>query len=258
VVSERDIHKLTYKLCASLLMLSSFCLSLTARAEESTYPSTQQPSTQQPSSDLFQEGEALLTPTERWAEQGLRLELSYLQGEHTGLKGSPNAKLNGVEIGLGARLEPRWRLMGRLQYALASEGVEGLHLHALIEPSYLLTSWLSVGVMLGVAGILELKPARPDAGATLNDTIVATYDHPDGAPPLAQCVGFGPAQGLRLNARWVLGPLSALTLAAFASSQRVSCVQESDRVEPDTAEPIERRQRWSHLSWGVLGGVSWR
>ena len=211
-----------------------------------------------PKEELFVEGEALLSADELWASKGFRLGLHALYGAHQGLKGAPNASLSGVEFGLGARLDARWLLMSRLQYALASGGVEGVHMSATLEPSLALTSWLSAGVSLGVAGLLELSPARPDALAERSSSIVATYDHPQADPLLAQCVGFGPSQGARLNTRFVMGELSAFTLGVYVSTQRVWCVQESERVEPDSAEPIERRQRWSHQSWGLTGGFTWR
>jgi len=211
-----------------------------------------------PSLDAFKEGEALLSDDERWASPGFRLSLHGLYGELSAEDEARAALLRGIEVSAGGRLEPRWGLMGRLQYALASEGVEGVYFRASLAPQLHLSSWLSLELSLGLAGLIELAPGRADQQAQLQEQLVAPYDHPESDPALAQCVGFGPSEALRLNLRYVLGPLSALSASLFVAHHEVTCVQSLDRVEPDSALPIERRQRWEQLSWGLSAGVSWR
>lgn len=211
-----------------------------------------------PPLDAFIEGEELKDPPTLWLEPGFRLSLHGLYGAQVSLDQRLDSDLVGIEVSAGARLDPRWSLMGRLQYALTSGGSAGLHFNASVEPTLQLTSWLSAGVSLGLAGLIEFEELRADEQAELNGQLVAPYDHAASDPTLPRCEGFGPSEGLRLNLRYLLGPLSALSAGMFVSHQRVTCIKSTDRVEPDSATPIERRQRWVHLSWGITGGVTWR
>lgn len=217
-----------------------------------------------PAPDKFIEGEELRSVDQLWSEPGFRLSLHGLYGalysaDLYSADQELDASLKGVEVSAGARLSPQWSLSGRLQYALA-EGtrLSGLHFNASLEPSLQVTSWLSVSASLGLAGIIEFDDIRADQQAELNGQLVAPYDHPQGDPPLARCEGFGRSEALRLNLRYLLGAHSALSAGVYVSHQLVTCLQSTDRVEPDSATPIERRQRWEHLSWGVTGGFSWR
>lgn len=211
-----------------------------------------------PTADLFLESEEIKTASELWEESGFRLSLHGFYGRLISLDDRLDAILKGIEISAGARLEPQWSAIGRLQYALTSGGISGLHFNASIEPTLHVSSWLSIGVSLGLAGIIEFEDIRPDTQAELNGQLIAAYDHPLTDPTLARCEGFGASEALRVNFSLIIGPLSALTAGLYLSHQNVTCIQSTNRIEPDYATPIERRQRWTHLSWGITTGVTWR
>jgi hypothetical protein len=40
--------------------------------------------------------------------------------------------------------------------------------------------------------------------------------------------------------------------------QWTDCVDDSGRLEPDTATPIVRRQWWPHLGGSLIWGILWR
>ena len=252
-------RSLTRSLCA-LIALSA----PRAYAEEPSPPaappatSPATPPATPPSADIFRETLSLQSNSARWAEPGFRLALEYTTGALTPLNQEPRAELDGVALTVGARLDPAWSALARASYALASGGVEGLNLQATLEPTLHLPWGFSVGAGLGLGAVIEFESVRPDARPGLQTSLVASYDHPRSDPALPACEGFGPLTGARVSWALPLGPASALTLSATASALRVRCVYSTERVEPDTASPIERRQDWAYLSWLISGGVMWR
>ena len=204
---------------------------------------------------------SLATENDRqaWDQPGFRVQLGFGVGWMAGLGGAPSGRLLGPVIRCGFRLDPSWSLMGSFEYLAASadRGLSGLRYAGMLEPTLHVGHGVSVSLGLGIAGIVEGPTGRPDVeplASTLNDS----YTFPDARHPLPRCQGAGVAGRVRVDWLLLLGPRAATGLAVELDGQSTGCIQDTGRVEPDTAEPIERRQTWPHLALTAAWMISWR
>ena len=125
----------------------------------------------------FVESEQILSNTELWQGDGLRVDLAYVQAEVTGLNGSPNGLIQGIQIGIGTRLDPQWSLSGSLRYGVGRETLSGLNFSGLLSSIF---HWygLGLGLGIGVVGIDERPNARQEAYPTLSSEICLLYTSP--------------------------------------------------------------------------------
>jgi hypothetical protein len=204
---------------------------------------------------------SLATEADRdaWTRSGFRLGLGLVYGQMTGLDGAPSGRLLGAAIRLGLRLDRDWSLLASFQYAAASAagGLSGLRFAGTIDPTWHVSSHLSLALGLGFGGIVEGNPGRPDV-PPLPGTLGASYTFPTAGPPLPNCSGVGVAALARAEWSIVLGPRAMTGFSVEGLGQWTGCVQDTGLVEPDTGHAIVRRQWWPHL--GVVGswGIMWR
>jgi hypothetical protein len=221
------------------------------------------PSTAIASADDVEGPPRLSLPTEAdrdaWKRSGFRLGLGIVYGRLFGLKGAPSGRLIGANIRLGLRLDADWSILASFQYALASAtgGLSGLRFAGTIDPTWHVTSHLSLGLGLGFGGIVEGSPGRPDI-SPLPNTLGASYTEPSPGPPLPSCSGVGVAGLARAEWAIILGSRAATTLGIEGIGQWTGCIDDTGLVEPDTGQSVVRRQWWPHL--GVTGtwGIMWR
>ena len=194
-----------------------------------------------------------------WQNSGFRLGLGIVYGRLVGLRGAPSGRLIGPTVRIGLRLDPSWSILTSFQYAAASQhgGLSGLRFAGTIDPTWHVTPSLSVAVGLGFGGIVEGGTGRPDVDP-LPGTLSASYTLPTGSPPLPSCSGVGAAGLARVGWSVVLGPRSAMNLDIEAIGQWTGCVQDTGRVEPDSAKAIVRRQWWPHAGATAAWGITWR
>jgi hypothetical protein len=204
----------------------------------------------------------LSLPTEAdwaaWQRSGFRLSLGLTYGRMQGLEGAPTGRLLGPTLRLGLRLDRSWSIMASLQYANAASpaSLHGLRFSGTIDPTWHATRHFSLAVGLGFAGIvggrygMDVMP--------FGDSLGTSYTFPSSSPAMPGCSGVGEAALVRTQWTWVLGPRSATDLGLEAFGQWTECVDDTGRVEPDTGQPIVRRQWWPHV--GVTGtwSVTWR
>ncbi len=157
----------------------------------------------------------------------------------------------------GARLDQDWSLLMTAHYEALTGDLSGLRYAVTIDPTWHVGDRWSVAIGAGFGGINE-SFERSDKEAPLNDSLVATYTHPNNNNLLPTCTGFGGAALSRVSWDFVLGANSSLGLTIQGDVTYTACQLETNRVDPDTAQPIYRRQYWTHL--GVQAGtmVSWR
>jgi hypothetical protein len=211
------------------------------------------------------DGEPRLSlPTEAdrdaWARGGFRLSLGFLYGRMEGLQGAPSGRLLGPLVRVGVRLDVDWSIFASFQWAGASSsgGLSGLRFAGTIDPTWHATRHLALALGMGFGGIVEGYTGRPDVGLSAN-ALDASYTFPTASPPLPSCEGVGVAGLARAEWTWVLGPRSATGLALEALGQWTRCEDGSGRhVDPETGQPVVRRQYWPHA--GVTGSwsVTWR
>lgn len=222
--------------------------------------------TQSPPSGSKDEGDGaprLSLPTEAdrdaWTRPGFRFGLGVAYGKLDGLDGAPGGRLVGAVVRAGLRLDREWSLLLSFNYALASATHElsGLRFSGTLDPTWHVTRNLSVSVGFGFGGIVEGTPDRADV-APLPSTIESSYTFPDASMPLPSCSGVGGAGLVRVEWAQVIGPRAALTFAIEGIAQATECIDDTGRIEPDTARPIERRQLWSHFGGQLALGVTWR
>ena len=206
---------------------------------------------------FFTESDLILSDGARWRSAGFRLGLGYYQSVMRGLGSTPSGEVNGVEIGLSARLDPDWSIDGEVRYGLGGGGLGGLVFSGMLSGAW---HWfnLSAALGVGVAGHIEQSESRPDPYPVLMNEVVASYTLPERQPPLAQCVGFGPMTGLKISYHLPISQITAVHIGIRADLARVTCEQDTERVEPDTAQGIVIRQYWTRWSWSWVGGVAWR
>lgn len=206
----------------------------------------------------------LSLPTESdraaWRRDGFRLQLGAVFGDLEGLGGAPGGLLYGVVLRIGVRLDEGWSLLGSFHYSVASRegGLSGLRFTGTLDPTWHVTRNLSLAVGLGFGGLAEGDTGRPDADPLMS-TLETSYTFPDAHHPVPSCSGIGVAALARADYLLVLGPRASTGLAVEVSGQWTGCIEEDEeRVEPDTAQPIARRQYWPHVGGTVAWVVAWR
>ncbi len=196
-----------------------------------------------------------------WSKPGFRFGLSAVYGRIYGLDGAPNGQLMGPAIRGGLRLDEAWSLMASLQYLYATGAgagaIKGLRFAGTLEPTWHATRHLSLAAGLGFGGIVETSTSRPNPDPQPG-TLDSSYTFPNARTPLPSCNGVGVAGLLRAEWLFVLGPRAATGLALEMVGQWTGCVDDTGRVEPDTARPIVRRQWWPHLGGSLAWGILWR
>lgn len=203
----------------------------------------------------------LSLPTESdraaWRTPGFRLQLGVAYGRIYGIGGPPDGRLLGPILRTGLRLDEDWSLLATLQYTVASGQMSGLRFAGTVEPTWHITQNLGLAFGLGFGGLVEGASSRTDPEAPLG-TMGGSYTFPDASPPFARCEGLGVVGLARAEWMWVLGPRSSTGAALEVSGQWTGCVDETDRVEPDTAEEVVRRQFWPHVGATFNWVVAWR
>lgn len=199
---------------------------------------------------------------EAWKTPGFRLEAGLLYGAAIGVDQAPGGSGLGFFTRVGARLDRDWSLYLGFRYG-AMSGVQGQELLGLryavtAQPVLHLGDHLRLALGVGVAGFVEGGSGRRDPDAATRDALVAPYTLPKASAPLPSCNGAGATAQLRLGWTFVLGPMSATSLEAMVDGQRSLCVDDTGRVEPDTATAIVRRQWWSHVGWSLGWSFTWR
>jgi hypothetical protein len=204
---------------------------------------------------------SLPTESERalWRKPGFRFGLGVVYGRLSGIGGAPTYGLVGPTIRAGLRLDEAWSLMGSLRYLYASgsAGAKGIRFAGTIEPTWHATAHLALAAGIGFGGIVEQGSSRanPDPQPSTLDT---SYTFPDASHPLPACNGVGVAGLLRAQWLWVMGPRMSTGLSAQFDGQWTGCVDDTGRVEPDSATPIVRRQWWPHLGGSLTWEIEWR
>jgi hypothetical protein len=204
---------------------------------------------------------SLPTETDRaaWRRPGFRLMLGFGYGALWGLGGAPSGRLLGPSVRAGVRLDQSWSLFVAFQYLYASStgGLSGLRYSGTLEPTWHVTDRLSLTVGLGFGGIVEGSTGRtnPDPQPS---TLETSYTFPDAHTPLPSCSGVGVTGLGRAEYLLVLGPRSSTGLALEVYGQWTGCVEDTGRVEPDTARPIVRRQWWPHVGLSLAWVIAWR
>jgi hypothetical protein len=214
-------------------------------------------------SDDDNDGQPKLSlPTEAdrlaWQRSGFRLGLGVVYGQFHGLGGAPSGRLLGAQVRAGLRLDPDWSLVASFQYASASgsnNGLSGLRFAGTLDPTWHVTPSLALAIGLGFGGIVEGRTNRTDPLPPSTDT---SYTFPDAKMPLASCSGVGVTGLARAEYAWVIGPRSQTGLSLELEGQYTNCVERGATVEPDTAQPIEKRQFWPHLGATLAWSITWR
>lgn len=214
-----------------------------------------------PSDDDGEPRLSLPTEADRdaWQTSGFRLGLGLAYGRLAGLRGAPSGRLIGATVRIGLRLDRSWSLVASFQYAVASQsgGLSGLRFAGTLDPTWHITPSLSIAFGLGFGGIVEGSTGRMDA-TPLPDTIDTSYTFPSARTPIASCSGVGVAGLARLEWAYVLGPRSQTSVSLEAIGQWTGCVDDTNRVEPDTGTAIVRRQWWPHAGATLGWSIAWR
>jgi len=210
------------------------------------------------------EGEPRLSlPTQAdrlaWRNSGFRLGLGLVYGRLVGLRGAPSGRLIGPTVRVGLRLDESWSVLASFQYASASKagGLSGLRFAGTIDPTWHVTPSLSIAVGFGFGGIVEGRTGRMDADP-LPSTIDTSYTFPNARTSIASCSGVGAAGLARVEWAYVLGPRAQTGVALEVVGQWTGCVDDTNRVEPDTGTAIVRRQWWPHTGVTLGWGITWR
>lgn len=194
-----------------------------------------------------------------WRTSGFRLGLGLVYGRLVGLRGAPSGRLIGPTVRVGLRLDPSWSILASFQYAAASQagGLSGLRFAGTLDPTWHVTRSISLAVGLGFGGIVEGRTGRMDADP-LPSTLDTSYTFPDARHPVASCSGVGFAGLARAEWAYVLGPRTQTSVALEIVGQWTGCVDDTNRVEPDTGTAIVRRQWWPHTGATLAWGIAWR
>lgn len=194
---------------------------------------------------------------EAWLKPGFRLQLGVGYGGLLGFDGAPSGHAVGPVVRAGLRLDARWSLLVSFQYLYAWSDLVGLRYAGTIEPVWHVTENLRLALGVGFGGFVEGRTERPDPEPEPS-TLETSYTFVDASTPLSRCSGVGVTGSLRGEWMWVVGPRLSLGLAMQIDGQWTGCVDDTGRVEPDTAEPIVRRQWWPHLGLGLGLLTTWR
>jgi hypothetical protein len=194
-----------------------------------------------------------------WQNSGFRLGLGLVYGQLIGLRGAPSGRLIGPTIRAGIRLDERWSVLASFEYAAASKtgGLSGLRFAGTLDPTWHVTPSLSVAVGFGFGGIVEGRTGRMDADP-LPSTIDTSYTFPDARKPIASCSGVGAAGLARVEYAYVLGPRAQTGVSLEVVGQWTGCIDDTNRIEPDTGTAIVRRQWWPHIGATLGWGIAWR
>jgi hypothetical protein len=194
-----------------------------------------------------------------WQNSGFRLGLGLVYGQLIGLRGAPSGRLIGPTIRAGLRLDQSWSVLASFEYAAASKagGLSGLRFAGTIDPTWHVTPSLSIALGFGFGGIVEGRTGRMDADP-LPSTIDTSYTFPDARHPIASCSGVGVAGLARAEWTYVLGPRSQTGISLEVVGQWTGCVDDTNRIEPDTGTAIVRRQWWPHTGATLGWGITWR
>lgn len=206
----------------------------------------------------------LSLPTEEdrlaWQRPGFRLALGLTYGQLYGLRGAPSGRLLGPKLRVGVRLDADWSLLASFEYTSAQRangGLSGLRFAGTIDPTWHVTRSLSLAFGFGFGGIVEGPNVRPDPTPS-GEEIESSYTFPDASMPLASCSGVGAAALVRGEWSYVLGPRSRFDVGAEVVGQWTGCVSDTNRLEPDSATAIVRRQWWPHAGATLTVGITWR
>jgi hypothetical protein len=194
-----------------------------------------------------------------WKNSGFRLGLGLVYGELIGLRGAPSGRLLGPTIRAGLRLDESWSVLASFEYASASKsgGLSGLRFAGTLDPTWHVTPSLSIALGFGFGGIVEGRTGRMDADP-LPSTIDTSYTFPNSSKPIASCSGVVAAGLARVEWSYVLGPRSQTGVSLEVVGQWTGCVDDTNRVEPDTGVAIVRRQWWPHAGATLGWGITWR
>ena len=194
-----------------------------------------------------------------WRKPGFRMALGVAYGQFVGLGGAPGGWLIGPLVRMGLRVDDRWSLLASFEYLKASSsgGLSGLRFAGTLEPTWDVTRQLSLAFGLGFGGIVEGRTGRADPDPKAS-TLDSSYTFPDASTPLPSCDGVGVAGLVRGEWMVVLGPRAETGFALELGGQWTGCVSDTGRVEPDTAQPIVRRQYWPHIGGSVVWQIEWR
>lgn len=205
----------------------------------------------------------LSLPTESdrdlWKKPGFRFGLGLVYGRMYGIGGPPNSNLIGPTIRAGMRLDEAWSLMGSLQYlyATGAGGMKGVRFAGTIEPTWHATEHLSLAAGIGFGGLVQSGGTGTDPHP-LGTTLATSYTFPDANTPLLNCNGVGVAGLLRAQWMMVMGPRASTGLALQMDGQWTACVDDTGRLDTDTATPIVRRQWWPDLGGSLTWEILWR
>ncbi len=208
----------------------------------------------------------LSLPTEEdsaaWLQPGFRLQLATGFESMRGIGGTPGAKMIPIVLRVGARLDRDWSLFASFQFADSgwskAGDYSGLRFLGTLDPTWHITDRLDIAFGFGFGGFAGGSTGLADPNAEQKAALVANYTFPNARTPLTSCSGVGVAGLLRATYMWVLGPLSATGFALQTDGQWTACVESVGRVEPDTAQPIVRRQWWSNAGGSLTWVISWR
>jgi hypothetical protein len=195
-----------------------------------------------------------------WQSSGFRLGLGVTYGDMRGIGGAPSGRLLGPKIQLGLRLDERWSILSTFQYQLASSastGLSGLRFAGTLDPTWHIWPSLALAFGVGFGGLVDRNRERADPEPH-GDTLDTSYTFPDARTPLGTCDGIGVAGLVRLEWSYVLGPRAATGVALEVLGQWTGCVDDTDRIEPDTGAAIVRRQWWPHAGVTLGWGMTWR
>jgi hypothetical protein len=235
-----------------------------ARADEPTNAAPVTPATTATRKASDDDGAVRLSlPTEAdrtaWQNSGFRLGLGVVYGQLMGLRGAPSGALLGATVRVGLRLDEHWSILTSFQYAQAKKpgGLSGLRFAGTLDPTWHVTPSFSLAVGFGFGGIVEGRTGRMDADP-LPSTLDTSYTFPDARHPVASCSGVGVAGLVRAEWAYVLGPRAQTSVALELVGQWTACVDDTNRVEPDTGTAIVRRQFWPHTGVALAWGIAWR
>ena len=198
-----------------------------------------------------------MSNTQLWQSPGLRVDLAYVETQVTGLSGSPSGLIQGIQIGIGTRLDTEWSLAGSLRYGIGREALSGLNFSGLLS-SILHWHGLGLGLGIGVVGVDERPNTRPESYPNLSNDILSSYTLSQADPPISRCSGFGPLMGVNLLYRLPISQVFGLKFGTQIDRSRIACEQDTYRLEPDTAQGIVIRQYWDRWSWSWYGALTWR
>jgi hypothetical protein len=262
------------RLAIVLLLGARAAFAAEAATQPTTQPTTQpatQPATQpttQPTkpttNDDDDDGPARLSlPTDSdraaWRTAGFRVALGAVYGRFIGLGGAPSGDLLGPVLRAGFRLDRDWSILASFEYASTSQpmGLRGLRFAGTLEPTWHITPTVQVALGVGFGGIVEGRTGRPSPDPQPS-TLDTSYTFPDASTPLNACSGVGVAAVARVDWMIVIGRRSSTGVSLEVDGQWTDCIQDTGRVEPDTAQPIVREQYWPHVGVSLDWVWEWR